>query len=44
LIKNVLDAESIAQHKKAADTLWEEVANRDAACKKAIEMLRAWKR
>lgn len=44
LIKNTLDAESIAQHKKAADTLWDEVAKRDTASKKAIELLKAWDR
>ncbi|MCF8126833.1 MAG: TRAP transporter substrate-binding protein DctP [Desulfotignum sp.] len=44
IIKNYLEDEAIAAHKIAADAIWEEVAQRDEASKKAIEMLKAWDR
>jgi len=44
IVKTVLDAGSIAAHKKAADALWQEVAKRDDASKQAIELLKNWKR
>lgn len=42
LIKNVLDADNISAHKTAARKIWEEVAQRDPASKKAIELLKSW--
>ena len=44
IIKKYLDDEAIEEHKKAADAIWQEVAQRDAASRKAIEMLKAWDR
>ncbi|HSL62829.1 MAG TPA: TRAP transporter substrate-binding protein DctP [Desulfotignum sp.] len=44
IIKKFLDDAAIEAHWKAADVIWEEVAQRDEASKKAIEMLKAWDR
>ncbi len=44
IIKTVLDEEAIAAHKKAAEAIWEKVAQKDEASKKAIELLKSWKR